>query len=83
MAEEKEKEQTGKEKKESIELIALKSVAIPLDLDTFVLALKNGGKLVFKNQYQKHENGPYFHALKYKSDWYITKTDNYIKDFFV
>ncbi|MCX8194206.1 MAG: hypothetical protein N3G19_02475 [Candidatus Pacearchaeota archaeon] len=68
-------------KKEEIELIAIKSIAIPLDLDTFILALKNGGKLVFKNKYQPKDNN-YIHTLEYKGDSYITTTSYFVEKFF-
>ena len=81
MAEEKTEE---KARKENSDLVALTSSAIPINFEDFCNILKIlGGQLEFDNEYQEHENGPFFHALRYNGDLYITKTDDFIRDFLV
>ena len=74
---------TDNERKENLELIAITSSAIPIEFDTFCDALRLGGKIVFKNEFQEHENGNYFHVLNYNGRCYITTTDYPVKNFFI
>ncbi len=61
----------------------IKNSAIPIEFETFCGALKWGGEIIFENEFQKDENGDYFHALRYKGDLYVTTTDYFVKEFLV
>lgn len=76
-------EENVNEGKENLELVTMASVAIPIDFETFSLALKLGGKLIFDNEFQKHENGPYFHVLEYNGARYITSTPCFVEKFLI
>jgi len=61
----------------------IENSAIPIEFETFCDTLRLGGEIVFENEFQKHENGKFFHAVKYNEEVYLTTTDYFIKKFLV